>query len=110
MAAVTRIIPAGGDRHAPNSVLVKDVPVPRTHAPVVAAPLSDFAGVRCDLAVTAFQTAIGITNLVAAPYGVVVGGLGIARVPDNTWLRFVWPLLAILSLMSMALLSAAVMA
>lgn len=75
----------------------------------IMAPLSDFAGVSRDLAVTAFQTAIGITNLVAPTYAVVVGGLAIGRVPYNTWLRFVWPLLVILSLMSMALLSAAVM-
>lgn len=75
----------------------------------ILAPLSDFAGISRDLAVTAFQTAIGITNLVAPTYAVVVGGLAIGRVPYNRWLRFIWPLLVILSLMSMALLSAAVM-
>jgi uncharacterized ion transporter superfamily protein YfcC len=75
----------------------------------IMAPLSDFAGVSRDLAVTAFQTAIGITNLVAPTYAVVVGGLAIGRVPYNRWLRFVWPLLVILSLISMALLSLAVM-
>ncbi|WP_299879095.1 YfcC family protein [uncultured Sulfitobacter sp.] len=75
----------------------------------IMAPLSDFAGVDRDLAVTAFQTAIGITNLVAPTYAVVVGGLAIGRVPYNTWLRFIWPLLLILTVMSMALLSAAVM-
>ncbi|WP_227269512.1 YfcC family protein [Roseobacter weihaiensis] len=75
----------------------------------ILAPLSDFAGVSRDLAVTAFQTAIGITNLVAPTYAVVVGGLAIGRVPYNRWLRFVWPLLLIFSLISMALLSAAVM-
>lgn len=75
----------------------------------IMAPLSDFAGVSRDLAVTAFQTAIGITNLVAPTYAVVVGGLAIGRVPYNTWLRFVWPLLLVLSLLSMAILSAAVM-
>lgn len=75
----------------------------------ILAPLSDFAGVSRDLAVTAFQTAIGITNLVAPTYAVVVGGLAIGRVPYNRWLRFVWPLLLVFSLISMALLSAAVM-
>ncbi|MCV3271488.1 YfcC family protein [Roseobacter sinensis] len=75
----------------------------------ILAPLSDFAGVGRDLAVTAFQTAIGITNLVAPTYAVVVGGLAIGRVPYNRWLRFVWPLLVLLSLISMALLSAAVL-
>jgi ornithine carbamoyltransferase len=46
----------------------------------IMAPLSDFAGVSRDLAVTAFQTAIGITNLAAPTYAVVVGGLAIGRV------------------------------
>lgn len=57
----------------------------------IMAPLSDFAGASRDLAVTAFQTANGITNLVAPTYAVVVGGLAIGRVPYNIWLRFVWP-------------------
>lgn len=75
----------------------------------ILAPLADFAGVGRELAVTAFQTAIGITNLIAPTYAVVVGGLAIGRVPYNRWLRFVWPLLLILSLISMGLLSLAVM-
>lgn len=75
----------------------------------ILAPLSDFAGVNRELAVTAFQTAIGITNLVAPTYAVVVGGLAIGRVPYNRWLRFIWPLLVLLSLISMAALSAAVL-
>ncbi|MBW4706301.1 YfcC family protein [Roseobacter sp. YSTF-M11] len=75
----------------------------------IMAPLSDFAGVSRDLAVTAFQTAIGITNLIAPTYAVVVGGLAIGRVPYNRWLLFIWPLLLILSFICMALLSLAVM-
>ncbi len=47
----------------------------------ILAPLSDFAGVGREPAVTAFQTAIGITNLIGPTYAVVVGGLAIGRVP-----------------------------
>ncbi len=75
----------------------------------ILAPLSDFAGVERELAVTAFQTAIGLTNLVAPTYAVVVGGLAIGRVPYERWLRFMAPLLVILTLLCMALLSAAVL-
>ena len=71
----------------------------------ILAPLSDFAGVGRDLAVTAFQTAIGITNLVTPTYAVVVGGLAIGRVPYERWLRFMWPLLLILIVLSMVMLS-----
>lgn len=75
----------------------------------ILAPLSDFAGVSRDFAVTAFQTAIGITNLVTPTYAVVVGGLAIGRVPYNRWLRFMWPLLVLLIIQCMAMLSLAVM-
>lgn len=75
----------------------------------ILAPLSDFAGVSRDLAVTAFQTAIGITNLVTPTYAVVVGALAIGRVPYQRWLRFIWPLMLMLTLLSMASLSVAVM-
>lgn len=75
----------------------------------ILAPLADFAGVQRDLAVTAFQTAIGITNLITPTYAVVVGGLAIGRVPYNRWLQFIWPLLLVLIVLCMALLSLAVL-
>ncbi|WP_291010698.1 YfcC family protein [Hydrogenophaga sp.] len=75
----------------------------------ILAPLSDFAGVPRHLAVTAFQTSIGITNLVTPTYAVVVGGLAIGRVPYQRWVRFIWPLMLMLALLSMASLSAAVL-
>lgn len=74
----------------------------------ILAPLSDFAGVPRHLAVTAFQTAIGITNLVTPTYAVVVGALAIGRVPFQRWVRFIWPLMLMLAALSMAALSAAV--
>lgn len=75
----------------------------------ILAPLSDFAGVPRHLAVTAFQTSIGITNLITPTYAVVVGALAIGRVPYQRWVRFIWPLMLMLALLSMASLSAAVM-
>lgn len=75
----------------------------------ILAPLSDFAGVPRHLAVTAFQTSIGITNLVTPTYAVVVGGLAIGRVPYQKWVRFIWPLMLMLALLCMASLSAAVL-
>ncbi|MGP1629790.1 MAG: YfcC family protein [Giesbergeria sp.] len=75
----------------------------------ILAPLSDFAGVPRHLAVTAFQTSIGITNLITPTYAVVVGALAIGRVPYQRWVRFIWPLMVMLILLSMASLSAAVL-
>ena len=63
----------------------------------IMAPLADFAGVEPSLVVTAYQSASGLVNLVTPTSAVVMGGLAIARVPYGKYLRFVWPLLAILA-------------
>jgi uncharacterized ion transporter superfamily protein YfcC len=63
----------------------------------IMAPLADFAGAERSLVVTAYQSASGLLNLVTPTSAVVMGGLAIARVPYGTFLRFVWPLLAILA-------------
>ncbi|WP_084640187.1 YfcC family protein [Kaistia adipata] len=62
----------------------------------ILAPLSDFAGVNRDLAVTAYQSANGWVNLFNPTFAVVMGGLAIGRVSYDRWLRFLWPLLVIL--------------
>ena len=75
----------------------------------IMAPLADFAGVGRDLAVTAYQTASGWTNLITPTSGVVVAALTIGRVPLVTWVKFMLPLLSILALISMGFLSVAVL-
>jgi uncharacterized ion transporter superfamily protein YfcC len=39
----------------------------------------------------------------------VMGGLAIARIGYGTWLRFVWPMLLILAILSMLVLTAGVL-
>lgn len=70
----------------------------------ILAPVSDFAGVDRSLAVTAYQSASGIVNLITPTSAVVVGALAIGRVPYNRWLRFVAPLLLALTVLVMAVL------
>ncbi len=76
----------------------------------VLAPVADFAGVERELVVTAFATASGLVNLITPTSAVVMGGLAIGRVPYERWLRFIWPLLVALALITMAALSLAVLA
>lgn len=76
----------------------------------IMAPLADFSGVGRELVVTAFQSACGIVNLITPTSAVVVGGLAIGRVSYEKWLRFVWPLLVVLSILIMAALSFGAMA
>lgn len=71
----------------------------------IMAPLADFSGVGRELVVTAFQSANGLVNLFNPTFAVVMGGLAIAKVPYERWLRFVWPLLLILCVIIMGALS-----
>ncbi|ANS84871.1 uncharacterized protein VSVS12_01101 [Vibrio scophthalmi] len=74
----------------------------------ILAPLADFAGVNRELVVTAFQSASGLPNLVTPTSGVVMGGLAIGRVAYSSWLRFIGPLIGLITLMVMILLSVGV--
>jgi len=53
------------------------------------APLGDFAGVSRALVITAFQMGHGLMLLLAPTNAVVVGGLAIAKVGYDRYLRFV---------------------
>jgi len=70
----------------------------------IMAPLAGFADVPAFLVVTAYQTGNGLINLITPTSAVVMGGLAIARVGYGTYLRFVWPLLILLGLLSIAVL------
>ncbi|ELY5828976.1 YfcC family protein [Cronobacter turicensis] len=71
----------------------------------IMAPLADFAHVGRDLVVTAYQSASGIVNLITPTSAVVMGGLAIARVPYVRYLKWVAPLILILTVLNMAVLS-----
>ncbi len=60
------------------------------------APLADFADVSRAVVVTGFQSASGWVNLFAPTSAIVMGGLTLAKVGYDRYLRFVAPLLGIL--------------
>ncbi len=62
----------------------------------ILAPLADFADVSRAMVVTAYQSASGIINLITPTSAVVMGGLALAKVRYDQYLRFVLPLVAIL--------------
>jgi len=76
-----------------------------TLAMPIMVPLASFLGVSAALVVTSYQSASGVMNLVVPTSAVVMGGLAIARVPYGTYLRWVWPLLALLSALSIIVLA-----
>jgi uncharacterized ion transporter superfamily protein YfcC len=81
----------------PLSFLIPSSSGLATVAMPITSPLAGFVGVSEALVVTAYQSASGIMNLFIPTSAVVMGGLAIARVPYGTYLRWVWPLLALLT-------------
>jgi uncharacterized ion transporter superfamily protein YfcC len=71
----------------------------------IMAPLAAFVNVPAHLIVTAFQAGSGVMNLFIPTSAVVMGGLAIARVPYGSYLRWVWPLLAMLAGLSILVLA-----
>jgi uncharacterized ion transporter superfamily protein YfcC len=93
----------------PLSFLIPSSSGLATVAMPIMAPLAGFAGVPEYLVVTAYQTGNGLINLITPTSAVVMGGLAIARIGYGTWLRFVWPMLLILAVLSMLVLTAGVL-
>ena len=60
-------------------------------------PLADLLHIQRQTAVFAYQFGDGITNLLLPSYSVLIGALGLARVPFGKWFRFAWPLCIILT-------------
>jgi uncharacterized ion transporter superfamily protein YfcC len=90
----------------PLSFLIPSSSGLATVAMPIMSPLAGFANVPAELVVTAYQSASGIMNLFIPTSAVVMGGLAIARVPYGTYLKWVWPLLAMLAGLSVLSLGA----
>uniref|UniRef100_UPI002FC7CEF9 YfcC family protein n=1 Tax=Aeromicrobium sp. TaxID=1871063 RepID=UPI002FC7CEF9 len=58
----------------------------------ILAPLADFAGVSRAMVITAYQSASGVINLITPTSAVVMGGLALAKVRYDQYLRFIFPL------------------
>ncbi|MGW1213122.1 YfcC family protein [Streptomyces sp. NPDC002499] len=83
----------------PLAFLIPSTSGHATLAMPILAPLADFAGVSRALVVTAWQAASGWMNLWVPTTAVTIGGVALAKIGYDKYLRFVWPLLAILFLL-----------
>jgi uncharacterized ion transporter superfamily protein YfcC len=75
------------------------VPSSSGHAALVMpilAPLSVFAGVDESISVTAYQSASGFVNYITPTSAVVMGGLTLAKVGYDRYIRFIIPFLVIM--------------
>jgi len=71
------------------------------------APLADFAGVSRPLTITAWILGHGLALMVSPTSVVLVGGLAIAKVEFDKYLRFAWPLVLALLVVSLVILAVA---
>jgi len=79
----------------PIAFLIPSTSGHATLAMPILAPLSDFAHVSRALTVTAWNAASGWMNLWIPTTAVVMGGLALAKVGYDKYLKWLWPLLAI---------------
>ena len=89
----------------PLSFLIPSSSGLATVAMPIMAPLAGFVNVPAELVVTAYQSASGLMNLFIPTSAVVMGGLAIARVPYDRYLRWVWPLLLGLGVLTIVVLA-----
>ena len=66
---------------------------------------AQFTAGDINAAISAYQAANGLVNLVTPTSAVVMGGLAIARVGYGVWWRFVWPVLLLLVALSILVLA-----
>lgn len=71
-------------------------------------PLSDLIGISRQTTILAFQVGDGFTNLIVPTSGGTLAMLALARVPYDRWLRFIFPLIGMLFLLSWAFLGLAI--
>ena len=70
----------------------------------IMAPFSDLVGVSRQAMVLAFQFGDGFTNMITPTSGVLIAALGMARVPYEKWVKWVWKMVAVLLVLGFLLL------
>lgn len=70
----------------------------------IMAPFSDVIGISRQATVLAFQFGDGFTNMITPTSGVLMGALGMARIPYEIWVKWFWRLLLLFILLGMLLL------
>ena len=70
----------------------------------IMAPFSDLIGISRQATVMAFQFGDGFTNMITPTSGVLIGVLGVAKIPYEKWVRWITPFMIILMILGFLLL------
>jgi len=74
----------------------------------IMAPLADLTGVTRQTAVLAYQMGDGFMNMIVPTNALLMGMLGLGKIPNERWVRFIAPLLVKLFVVAIAALVVAV--
>ena len=70
----------------------------------IMAPFSDVIGLSRQATVMAYQFGDGFTNMITPTSAVLMGALGIARIPYEIWVKWFWKLLLLFIILGLVLL------
>ena len=70
----------------------------------IMAPFSDLIGLSRQATIMAFQFGDGITNMITPTSGILIGVLGVAKIPYEKWVKWVTPFIIVLILLGLLLL------
>lgn len=70
----------------------------------IMAPFSDVIGLSRQATVMAYQFGDGFTNMITPTSAVLMGVLGVARIPYDIWLKWFWKVLLVFMLIGLLLL------
>ena len=70
----------------------------------VMAPFSDLVNLSRQATVMAFQFGDGFTNMITPTSGVLIGVLGVAKIPYDSWLKWIAPFMLVLIILGWLLL------
>jgi len=70
----------------------------------IMAPFSDVIGLSRQATVMAFQFGDGFTNMITPTSAVLIGALGIARIPYEVWIKWFWKILLAFMILGLILL------
>ena len=70
----------------------------------IMAPFSDYIGLSRQATVMAFQFGDGFTNLITPTSGVLIGVLGVAKIPYQKWVKWILPIMIVWIILGFILL------
>ena len=70
----------------------------------IMAPFSDYIGLSRQATVMAFQLGDGFTNMITPTSGVLIGVLGVAKIPYDKWVKWITPIMIVFIILGFLLL------